>query len=179
LWRPRTGGKSVFLASTDTTYSAEWQELLISRLSSFGVSAEPAIDRLVSFFEVSNTYLRVFAALGFIGVVLGALGMGFMVLKTLHARRNEFSLLLATGFPISGIRKLLFSDHLYILAWGILTGTLSALAATWPSLGALSDLPLNSFIYMALALFATGYLAIAIAISSINERQLMSGLKNK
>ena len=176
---PSAGGKSVFLIHTDTSSVTEWKELFTVRMERFGISAEPALDRLISFTEVTNTYLEVFAMLGFLGLILGTLGLGFIILKNVNARLKEFSLMMAAGIPLKRIRSMLLKGQLFILFWGLISGVMPAMAATWPSIGSISGIPVLRIVLMTAILFVAGVASIELALSGLNEKRLMGNLKNK
>jgi ABC-type antimicrobial peptide transport system permease subunit len=90
---------------------------------------------------VSNTYLDVFTVLGAFGMILGVAGMGFILIRNFNQRKREFALMLATGYSVKKIRRLLLNDQIIILLWGILTGTVSGLISTLPSLRSGSEIP--------------------------------------
>ena len=83
---------------------------------------------------VQNTYVRIFQALGGLGLILGSLGLGLVVLRNALERRGELAVLRAVGFPRAAVRRLLWSEHALLLALGLAAGTLAALVAVLPAL---------------------------------------------
>ncbi|MBA4322834.1 MAG: hypothetical protein C0408_08465, partial [Odoribacter sp.] len=123
-------GSSVFMASGNPAMTDIYKNTLKERLVNYGISVMPASERLASFFEVTNTYLSVFTILGAFGMVLGIAGLGFVLLKNYNHRKREFAAMIATGYSIESVRKMITRDQVRILIIGIFTGTISALIAT-------------------------------------------------
>ena len=72
-------------------------------------------ERLASFFVVTNTYLSVFTILGGIGLILGVAGLGLILIRNFNQRQRDFGLMLAEGFSVRSIRKIIFGEHARIL----------------------------------------------------------------
>ncbi len=91
-------------------------------------------DRLSSFMTVQNTYLAMFQVLGSLGLILGSLGLGFLVLRNVFERQAELAMLRAVGLTGRTICKMLVYEHGWLLFLGLFLGTASALVAVWPAL---------------------------------------------
>ncbi len=76
-----------------------------------GVTVTPTTDRLADFNRMQNTYLTIFQALGGLGVVLGALGLGVIAARNLLERRSELALYSAVGFSRGRIARLTLIEH--------------------------------------------------------------------
>ena len=107
---------------------------LEDRLRDQGAVVIPAEQRLANFEVVENTYLDIFIMLGGLGLIIGTAGLAVMVMRSLRDRRRELELYSALGFPAKTTYRLLAGEFLFILCTGILTGTVSALVGTLPSL---------------------------------------------
>jgi putative ABC transport system permease protein len=153
---PSVQGSTLFLATGNPMLTDRYKEILKQRLSNYGVSIMPSIDRLSSFFEVTNTYLSVFIVLGILGMVLGVTGLGFILLQNYNFRKKEFSLMLATGYQIDSIRRLVIREQIQILSAGILIGIASAAIATLPSLTSGSSVPWRLMTIMVISVFLSG-----------------------
>jgi ABC-type antimicrobial peptide transport system permease subunit len=153
--------------------------VLNERFSGYGLSSMKAGDKLVSFLEVTNTYLNVFTILGALGMVLGAAGLGFILLRNFNQRKREFALMAATGFSQGKIRNLILRDQIVILIWGILTGTLSGLTATVPSIMSGNEIPWNVILVMVVLITAIGFIALAMSIKSVRNEVLIEQLRKE
>jgi ABC-type antimicrobial peptide transport system permease subunit len=137
-----------------------------------------AADKLASFFVVTNTYLNVFTILGILGLILGVFGLGFMLIRNYDMRRKEFALLMATGYNVARVSKYILFDQVIILAWGILTGTLSAILATFPSLKSSNAISVNLITIMIAAILFTGIVILYLSVNKIKRTNLLLQLKN-
>ena len=62
----------------------------------------PTAERLEAYLAVENTYLTTFQALGGLGLLLGALGLAVVLLRSVWERRGELALLRALGYRQPG-----------------------------------------------------------------------------
>jgi ABC-type antimicrobial peptide transport system permease subunit len=152
---------------------------LTERLSEYGVHFEPAGERLASFFVVTNTYLSVFTILGGIGMILGVTGLGLILIRNFNQRKRDFGLMLAGGFSLRSIQTIIFGEHARILFYGIFTGIISALVATWPSIMDGSDLPWRTLAVMLLLVLITGLMALAVSVKSIRKESLITRIRKE
>ncbi len=109
------------------------QALLTEIMADQGVSVTLTRDRLASFNRVQNTYLRIFQALGGLGVALGCVGLGIVVARNLLERRGELALLTAVGFDRRQIWMSVFVEHAVLLMIGLGVGGVAAMVAIWPT----------------------------------------------
>jgi len=176
---PSVAGNSVFLIDGEHSLSEYYCEVLSQRLSGYGLSVEEAGEKLASFHQVTNTYLDVFIVLGIFGMVLGAGGLGFILILNFNQRKSEFALMMATGYTIHRIRILLLRDQLIMLFWGIFTGTCSGLLATLPSLRSGSEIPWGYIPIMIIAVFGTGLVAMLLSLNRVRSSSLIDLLKKE
>jgi putative ABC transport system permease protein len=176
---PSVPGNSVFLIDGDPASKDYYSEVLGQRLSGYGFSVERSGEKLASFHEVTNTYLDVFVVLGVFGMVLGAAGLGFILILNFNQRKREFALMMATGYNIRRIRTLLLKDQLKMLIWGILTGTFSGLLATLPSLKSGSEIPWSYIPVMITAVFTAGFLALLLSLKKVKSSSLILLLRKE
>ena len=176
---PSVAGSQIFLADGDSEMTDDYISILGDRLAEYGVHFEPAADRLASFFVVTNTYLSVFTILGGIGMILGVAGIGLILVRNFNNRRRDFGLMLAEGFSLKSIRKMIFSEHLIILIAGIVTGVVSALVATRPSLVNDAELPWLTIIIMILLILAMGITALLFSVRSVKTDVLISRIRRE
>ena len=175
---PSVPGSSVFLIDGDQDNADQLKDLLSSRFSNYGLSVEKAAGKLASFFVVTNTYLNVFTILGILGLILGVAGLGFMLIRNYDQRKKEFALMMATGYSSSQLKRYILVDQVIILVWGIITGTVSALVATLPSLQSSGDISLNLLIIMIVSIFSVGILILFISVSRVGKTNLLLQLRN-
>ena len=178
-WFPSVPGSSVFLVDGNMESSDLYRTILQERLSGYGLSVASAGDKLASFFKVTNTYLDVFMVLGAFGIILGAAGLGFILLRNYNRRRQEFALMAAAGFSTGKIRRFLLKDQAIILIWGVLTGTLSAMAATLPSIKSGTDMPWILITVMILIIVLIGLTALFISVRQVRTATLVKGLRSE
>ncbi|HAX93495.1 MAG TPA: hypothetical protein DCY25_06045 [Bacteroidales bacterium] len=172
-------GSQIFLADGNREMTDDYINILGDRLAEYGVHFEPAADRLASFFVVTNTYLSVFTILGAIGMILGVAGIGLILVRNFNNRRRDFGLMLAEGFSLRSIRRMIFSEHVIILIAGIITGLVSALVATRPSLINDAGLPWLTIIIMILLILATGITALLLSVRSVKTDALISRIRRE
>ncbi len=176
---PSVAGSQIFLADGDPELSDLYLSTLSDRLSEYGVHFEPASQKLASFFVVTNTYLSVFTILGGIGMILGVAGLGLILIRNFNQRKRDFGLMLAEGFSLRSIRRIIFVEHARILLAGILSGLISALVATRPSIMNDTDLPWKTIAVMIVLILATGLTALAISAGSIKKDTLITRIRKE
>jgi len=176
---PSVPGSSIFLADGNKELSGLYTETLSGRFSQYGMSVMPASEKLASFFVVTNTYLDVFMILGVLGMILGVAGLGFILLRNFNQRKREFALMMATGYTLRQVRKLIVNDHILILAWGIMTGFASGLTATLQSLRSGAEMPWSIISVMAFLVIAAGSIALFLSTRSIRSSSLISQLRRE
>lgn len=176
---PSVPGSSVFLATGNPGLTDSYQNVLKERFANYGFSVMPASDRLASFFEVTNTYLSVFTILGAFGMFLGVAGLGFILLRNYNHRKREFALMIASGYSIRSLRRILLREQIQVLFAGIFTGVVSALIATNPSIKSGSEIPWVFLLSMILSVFLTGFMALVISVRAIKNNSLIASLRKE
>ena len=176
---PSVSGSQVFLADGDPASSDLYISTLSERLRDYGAHFEPAADRLASFFVVANTYLRVFTILSGIGMILGVAGLGLILLRNFNRRRRDFGLMVAEGYSVKTIRRIVLREHILILFAGIVTGVVSALVATRPSLMSDAELPWKTITVMIILVIVTGLTALLLSIRGISRENLIARIRKE
>jgi putative ABC transport system permease protein len=176
---PSVSGSSVFLVDGNSAFTEMYRNTLSDRLVNYGCEIEKTTDRLASFYKVTNTYLSVFGFFGALGMILGVAGLGFVLLRNYNQRKQEFALLMATGFSIRKIRRMILSEQLKILFAGVSAGALSALLATLPSIRNNTDFPWQFLTLMILSVFLSGFSALYISLRSVKSSSLIALLKKE
>jgi ABC-type antimicrobial peptide transport system permease subunit len=108
--------------------------LLAGELSDFSVTLDQTADVLAAYQNVQNTYLATFQVLGTLGLLLGAIGLAVVLLRSVVERRAELAMLAAIGFRrIDRLRMLLIENGVLLLL-GLGVGTVCAVIAMLPTL---------------------------------------------
>jgi len=110
---------------------------------------------------------------------MGVAGLGFVLLLNYNQRKRDFAFMLASGFNISSIRKLISREQVRILISGIVAGVPAAFIATMPSLGSASGVPWKVLIINVILIFITGLSSLTIAVRSINQESLIKNLRRE
>ncbi|GAH68063.1 unnamed protein product, partial [marine sediment metagenome] len=170
-------GSNMFLVDGNPSETARYKQELTEIFNQYGADIEFTWDRLAEFNQVSNTYLTVFMTLGGFGMLLGVIGLAFILLRNFNLRKKEFFLLLSTGFTPKRIRRIVFREHFVILSAGILSGSVPAILATIPSLTSSADIPWLLLLAMIVAIFSAGSLALLLSAHSLVRENLVAGLR--
>jgi ABC-type antimicrobial peptide transport system permease subunit len=184
---PQRAGYEYFLiaipADDPQTWRGERMELegvLESGLTAYGFDTEPVADRLANFLAVQNTYLSTFQTLGGLGLLLGTLGLATVMLRNVLERRSEFALLRAVGFRNSGVSALVVVENAFLLIWGLLAGTVSALLAMTPHLTSTgADVPWTAVGWILLGVFAVGMIAALVAVWEAVRTPIVATLRSE
>jgi putative ABC transport system permease protein len=131
---PTAGGTNVFLINSNDATAEQSREELLRIFRTEGVELTPAADRLALFNQVENTYLSIFMILGGLALILGTVGLGISLARTILDRRKEIAILRATGFEKKHIISMFVAEHIVLLLVGTFTGSMAAFIAIWPSI---------------------------------------------
>ena len=176
---PRQEGYQFFLIQAQPDKTARVRALLETVLADHGFSVTSTAQRLASYLAVENTYLATFQALGGLGLVLGALGLAVVLLRSVWERRGELALLRALGFRKSVLGWLVLVENSFLLILGLVIGSVSALAAVAPHLitgaGAVPWLQLLGLLALVLVV---GLAAGACAVAATLRAPLLPALQN-
>jgi ABC-type antimicrobial peptide transport system permease subunit len=149
------------------------------RMEPFGIDVEDSARRLESYHRVETTYLSTFQTLGGLGLVLGSLGLVAVVLRNVLERRRELALLGAAGYTAGDLQWLVLTEHLALVAAGLVIGVLAATLAIAPVFiersGALPALPFFWIGVVAL----TGLAASVVATRSVRRMPLVPSLRSE
>jgi ABC-type antimicrobial peptide transport system permease subunit len=175
---PRQEGYRMFLIETAPDEAPKVKAALEPALADFGFTVTPAAERLASYLAVENTYLATFQALGGLGLLLGALGLAVVLLRSVWERRGELALLRAVGFRRSALAWLVLAENACLLALGLAVGTAAALLAVAPHLsgGVGAALGLRLLALLGLVLFV-GLAAGAAAVVGTLRAPLLPALR--
>lgn len=154
---PSFGGYRVFLIDGPQSQAGMLEEAL----SAYGFDAQPAAERLASYFRVENTYLTTFQALGAFGLLIGSVGLAAIVLRNALERRRELALLSAMGYGPGQLERLLRYEMFALLSAALASGAVSALLAVAPALFSRGlGVPASGLLGMLALILGCGWLAI-------------------
>ena len=176
---PSVSGSQVFLVDGNRALIDLYKNVLNDRLENYSVSIEKTSYRLASFQEVTNTYLSVFGIFGAMGMIIGVAGLGFVLLRNYNQRKQEFAIMLATGFRIKWIRRMILSEQVLILFAGVSSGIVSAILATSSSLKNSRDIPWIYLVVMIVVIVLTGLFAMLLSVRSVTNASLIVSLRKE
>lgn len=153
---PDTGGSRVFLV--DAADPARTTKSLARGLEDAGAIVRPAGAQLARFKEVEHTYVAIFHALGGLGLVLGGLGVGVVLARSVLERRGELQLLHAVGWPHERVVRALVLEHATLVVLGLGLGAVCAALAVAPIVTAADAHP--PWGIAVAVLFGTGVVAL-------------------
>lgn len=163
---PSEEGYRVLLVDAPPNHAGAAAERLTREFERLGLDLEPSAARLSAFGAVQNAYLRMFLALGGLGLLIGSAGMGIVVARNVLERRGELAALRALGFDRAAVRRLVRIEHLLLLAAGLAGGIASASLAMLPSLrspGVQIPWAALAGLVGALTVLGTGWVLLAVA----------------
>jgi ABC-type antimicrobial peptide transport system permease subunit len=131
---PSRSGFDSFLIRVDPVDVKRMERVLRQALDDFGVDIVTTQERLESFFEIANTYIAAFEALGGLGMILGGLGLVIVLARGIIERRGELALLSAVGFKRRTIAAMVALENGILLIFGVLIGMVSAAVSISPEL---------------------------------------------
>lgn len=168
------------LIETDSNQIDIVGEHLEDRLQDLGLSITGSRQRLAALSQVENTYLKMFLALGGLGLALGSVGLALVVLRNLLDRRAEFAMLRAVGLDQDLIRRLAFYEHWGLLLAGLLWGTVAAAIAVLPAVSMPSvKVPYTSIFLLLAGMAAFGALWVWLAVQAALRGALMDSLRSE
>jgi ABC-type antimicrobial peptide transport system permease subunit len=166
---PSRSGSSVFLIDSR---EERVKDSLADLFRENGMEIISASEKLAIFQSVTNTYLSIFMALGFLALALGTLGILVVVARSLLERRQEIAILEATGFTRRQLVQLVVMEYSGILAVALLAGLLSAVLSLLPAAltGTLTvSLVSSAFVLLGILLHCLLWIRI------ITQRQIIRG----
>jgi len=173
-------GYEYFLIEVPPADADDLSGILETGLNDFGFDAEPVAKRLDDFLSVQNTYLSTFQTLGGLGLLLGTLGLATVMLRNVFERRAELALLRAVGFRNGHLAWLVLWENAFLLTWGLLAGTASALLAMTPHLLSIgADVPWMSVMTILAGVFVVGMLAAFIAVAEAVRTPILATLRSE
>ena len=176
---PSSPGAGLWLVRSSLPESAAAARLRAG-LGRYGGTVAPVRDRLRLLGAVESTYLDMFLVLGGLGVVLGAVGVGLVVLRNAAARRGELAVLRAVGVPSRKVLAYLAAEYVYVVLAGLVAGAVPALLAVRPAMNNLGQqMPVGAMAWLIAAMFASGLLGTFAAVIAASRMHLMEALRGE
>ena len=161
---PSQGGHGLWLIDVPEDRRAAVAKELERGLADYGVTVQPAGERLAAYLAVERTYLDIFLTLGGLALLLGSIGVGVVVARNVADRRGELAAAHALGFSRAMLLRLLLIEHALLLLGGLLLGTISGALAVWPALRAPgTPVPWGDLGVALLFILLSGLLVIVVA----------------
>jgi ABC-type antimicrobial peptide transport system permease subunit len=110
------------------------EENLRSAFRNYGLEITPAKERLLLFYQVENTYLNIFLMLGALGLLIGTIGLGIIIFRSIYESRAQFALLEATGFRKQKIRRITLRGNMQLVLLSLVIGLVPSILSALPSL---------------------------------------------
>lgn len=176
---PSSSGSNVFLITGDQDSENQIAALSTS-LRDFGIEIKPTPARLAEFSSVENTYLSIFLLLGALGLLIGTIGLGIVLARSVQERQQEIALQRSMGISKGIIFRGLLYEFSGLMIMGILIGSISALIAVFPGLiSPGSEVQILSLIGLIGIIIVNGLIWISIfAGISMRKENLALVLKN-
>ena len=175
-----SGSRTSEPTAADSPAAGAVKEAVGRSLRNQGVEVVSTLERLAEFNRVENTYLSIFLSLGGLGLILGSLGLGIVVLRSVQERRGELALMRAVGFSRGYLVGMLAWENGILLAAGAVVGCLSGLLAALPALLAPgAEVPVGFLAAVLGILLANGLLWIAAAAFGSTRGDLLAALRSE
>jgi ABC-type antimicrobial peptide transport system permease subunit len=177
---PSVDGYQRFLIDADWQHKDIQAKELMKKYRDYGMEVVSAPQKLAQFHEVENTYLAIFLVLGGLGLVLGAAGLGLVLVLNVIDRKGELAMMQALGFRRESLKRMLFLEHGLLLLAGLFCGVVPAIWAVFPSVlmqgGAF---PYGKIILIILGILFSGWLWIRIAVAGVLKSDYLNVLRNE
>jgi ABC-type antimicrobial peptide transport system permease subunit len=177
---PQTEGYQLFLIRSPQAPPQEVALVLEDRFSDEGLDVRPTAKVMEELIAVQNTYLSAFQSLGALGLLLGAVGLAVVQLRSVMERRSEFALLKALGYPRARIRLVVLLEVAMLLGVGLGTGLLAAMVTVVPfQIVGAARTPLGSVCAMICVVFAGGMLSAGLAVRAAVRAPVLAALRGE
>src|SRR5262249_3846257 len=129
---------------------------------------------------VENMYLATFQALGGLGLLLGALGLAVVLLRSVWERRGELALLRALGYRHGALGWRGLAEDRFLLLLGLGVGTAAALLAVAPHLaGSGGDVSWPRLLVLLVVVLLVGLSSGAAAVAATLRAPLLPALRRE
>ena len=158
---PDISGSNIFLIDGITENIDNIESELGMIFRDYGWEMKSAVQRLAEFNSVENTYLSIFMVMGAFAILIGTIGMGIVLARSILERKKEISLFKAIGISSQKILSVLLTEYLFLLISGILIGVLTSIIATLPSLlSPGTEISISSILLITVILLINGFIWI-------------------
>jgi hypothetical protein len=145
-----------------------------------GVEVVAVAERLTELGAVEAAYLNMFLVLGGLGAVLGAAGVGLIVLRHAFERRLELAALRVLGWGRWQVAAYLLAEHGSVLLFGLGAGAWAAGVAVQPVLlAARQAFPLGAVCVLLLAMLGSGLIWTLAAVWAVTSGDAWSTLREE
>ncbi len=149
-------------------------------LGRHGFDPVPARRLLEEFRSVELAYLETFRVLGGLGLLLGAAGLGAVLLRAVMERRGELALLRALGYRGGFLAAVVIAENVFLVAAGLGTGALAALVAAAPHLnGPTAEVPWGALAATLAGAAAIGLASGAAAVAAAVRAPIIPALRGE
>jgi putative ABC transport system permease protein len=176
---PAESGYSIFLIDNTDKGNEALLENFKGTFEDYGMSLESTRERLRNFLKIESTYLIIFQMLAGLGLILGAFGFGFLILRNVQDRQGEIATMKAIGFNDKDIFTALLKEHLILLFWAVTAGSLCAFVSWLPLIVTNGDLPLVLILTILMLIIAVGSLSCFLSARVSLKSGFFQILKNE
>jgi ABC-type antimicrobial peptide transport system permease subunit len=177
---PHQEGYNFFLIDAPADRTTDVKNILETALAGHGFTVTPTYQRIEAYLAVENTYLSTFQALGGLGLLLGALGLAVVLLRSVWERRSELALLRALGYRRSALGWLVLAENGFLLTVGLGIGATTALMAVLPHvLTGTGEVPVLRLLLLLALVLVVGLAAGTAAVASTLRAPLVPALRRE
>ncbi|MFB6317469.1 FtsX-like permease family protein [Saccharicrinis sp. FJH54] len=176
---PSSSGSNIMLVNGEKEQAAGIKAELEQNFRDYGIELISSTDKLNQFYSIENTYLAIFLILGVLGLILGIIGLGIILARSVFERKKEISLLQSLGFKSVRISSMLAVEYLILLFAGLITGIVTATVATLPSLiSAGTQVSFRTVFIVLSVLVLCGLIIILTAAGvQVRKKDILAGLR--
>jgi putative ABC transport system permease protein len=177
---PYQEGYRFFLLDAPSPLAQSLVRPLKENLADWGFQVVSSEERLASYHRVENTYLSTFQFLGTLGLLLGTVGLSTILLRNVLERRHELALLQAVGYRRSILSGIVLVENLFLIVWGLGSGTVCALISVMPAMMARgSSFPIGPIGLVMLAVLFFGLSSSILAMIAAFRSPLLAALRSE
>lgn len=175
---PTVGGYNTFLIDSNSKDGKTVSEDLTRGLELRGFDLINSNLRLKEYSNVQNTYISIFSVLGGLGVLVGTLGVGIIIARSVLERRSELSVMRAIGFNKSKIKRVILYEHLFLVSIGLIIGLISSIITISPSsLSTTQQVPITLLLTMTLIIVIGSFVFCYLATQITIKGKLLEGIR--
>jgi len=177
---PSLGGSKIILIDHNEDGSTPDQQQLRTAFEDVGGTITSTAERLAMFGEIENTYLRIFLALGGLGIIIGTAGLGVVTLRSISERKKELAAMRAIGYTKQQLISMIIREQRLVLLAGVITGSVSAFIAVLPTLlEAGNPFPLTTVLFFIAGVLVIGLISVYAAVTYALRGELLSALRSE